>query len=173
MEEFEKYVKYFSMNNQYDIDIQKPNISELPSTPDLQSKLRVFARNTSIPSQTLENYVSRVANIKKATPIQIDVDSFSVTFFDTNSLFFHTYFNTWMNARFNKAGAIKYYINDFSSEAEFKHYDKKVYKAEGLYPISVGDYRLDTSIDNTFGTFDVTFYVKKLTTLTKDFSNVP
>jgi len=166
IDDFKNYIKYFTKSNYYDFRLSLP-IMKLHNTSDISKKLRIFARSTSIPSTSAENHIEKIYNIIRNTLLINRFDSITITFFDTHNLFFHTMFNEWLLNRFNSSGALKYYPNEIKGDITFTMNDNDVYKLEDIQPITVGDFRLDDTLTDQFGTFDVTFHVGKITPLNK------
>lgn len=173
MEDLKSYIKYFTRLNQYDYILTLPSIG-LPNTVDMNKKLRVFGRSTSVPSVTMENHVTKIFNERRGVPMNIDFDNITITFFDTHNLFFHKMFYSWVTtSKFDMKGRLRFYPSQFSGSINIKVNDKEAYRIEGIYPLTVGDFRLDDSAVDQFGTFDVTFFVKKVVPINpNDFDTV-
>ena len=166
IEDFSSYIKHFTRSNYYDFKLNLPTMP-LSNTNDIGKKLRVFARNTSIPSVSAENHIERMYNIIRSTLLTNSFDSINITFFDTHNLFFHKMFNEWILNRFSDNGALKYYPNEIKGDIVFNMNEMDVYKLEGIQPVTVGDFVLDDTATDQYGTFDVTFNVSKLVPLNK------
>lgn len=155
--------------NQFDFILTPPAGIGLPAPQDGEKSFRVYGKSLSIPSITSENQISRVLTILRGTALGVSYDSCIITFFDTKSMFFHRYFNKWITGRFSDKGVLKYYPDQYQGEISISTHDTPVYKLESIYPISLGDFRLDNDLVDQHGTFDVTFFVTKSTPIDAGF----
>jgi len=149
--------------NQFDFILTPPSGMGLPTPTDGSKAFRVYGKALSVPSITSENQISRVLTILRGTALGVSYDSCIITFYDTQTMFFHRYFNKWMTGRFSENGTLKYYPDDYQGEISISTHDTEVYKLENIYPISLGDFRLENDMVDQHGTFDVTFFVTKST----------
>jgi len=156
--------------NQFDFILTTPSgMSNLPTPPDGAKSFRLFGKSLSVPSITSENQISRIMTILRGTALGVSYDSFILTFYDTKTLFFHRLFNFWLTGRLNTNGALQYYPDEYQGEITISTHDTDVYVLENIYPISVGDFRLDNELVDQYGTFDVTFFVTKVTPIDAGF----
>ena len=160
IDDLKSYVKYFSHPNQFDFILTPPSKMGLPTPPDSKA-FRVFGKSMSIPSITSENNITRIMNIIRGTALGINYDLCVMTFYDTKNMFFHRLFSMWMLNKFDTNGTLKFYPDDYSGDLDIYLHDTNTYKLENVYPISVGDFRLDNDLTDQYGTFDVTLFVTK------------
>ena len=164
IKEFQSYVKHFAKPNNYDILLNPPNMDELNNFNINQfgKTVRIFAKSLSIPSNSTQVNSQYYYNTIYHNGTVVTLDSVIVTFYDTSTAFFHRYFNTWQYGRFDNSGVLKYYPDEYSGTMDIYLNDNKIYTLEKLFPISVGDFRLDNEMEDEFGTFDVTFAITNL-----------
>lgn len=148
--------------NQFDFILTPPTGIGLPNPQDGNKSFRVYGKALSIPSVTAENQISRILTFLRGTALGVNYDNIIITFYDTKSMFFHRYFHKWLvGSRFSENGALKYYPDQYQGDASIYTHDAEVYKIEGMYPISVGDFRLENDMTDQYGNFDVTFFVTR------------
>lgn len=170
--EFANYVKHFNRNNQFDFILDAPvEKLQLPSTPGgAYNTRRIFGKAISIPSIHGDIKPNFFFNKKYTAPTMIDVDNINITFYDTNTSFFHRFFTTWVLNRYDVNGALRVYPNDYSGTLKISVHNNHVYTLEGVFPIAVSDFRLDNESVDQFGTFDVTFFIKRMIPIKQGFN---
>jgi hypothetical protein len=154
------YIKTFNRPNQFDFLLNTPSMMKIDS--ETQKQLRIFGKSLSIPSMHGDIKPNFFFNRKFNTPTFIDVDNIIITFYDTHTMYFHRFFMTWLIDRFDINGALKYYPSEYSGSMGIHTHNELIYTLSDFFPIAVSDYRLDNDIVDSFGTFDVTFYVGKM-----------
>lgn len=171
IDDLKKYIKDFSHPNQFDFQLQLPTRMGLPQPPEGGKAFRMFGKAMSIPSITAENQISRIMTVLRGTALGMNYDSIIMTFYDTKTAFFHRLFNAWNLNRLGTDGSLQYYPDDYVGDIDIYLHDTNIYKLENVYPITVGDFRLDNDMTDQYGTFDVTLFVTKVVPQNLGFTN--
>ena len=113
IDDLKSYIQYFARPNQYDIILTPPkDMSTLPTPPDSAKAFRCFCKSLSIPSITSENNITKVLNVIRGTALGINYDTCVMTFFDTNTAYFHRLFHTWITSRYGGNGTLQFYPDE-------------------------------------------------------------
>jgi hypothetical protein len=161
MKILEKYISDISRRNRYIMYFSPPNMSELQGN-NIQEKIIALGRNFSIPSVSADIHEQYLFDDRRTAAYKLSYDSFTFTFLDTKKLELHKFFLAWLQGKYNKKGGLKYYPDDYKTDAEIEIHDTKLYKLKGMHPKMVGDYILDHNSVDEFATFDVNFSIDKL-----------
>lgn len=152
--------KNVARQNRFAFLLQLPSIINVSVD---QKTLEYYCKAINFPSQSITPIEAKYLGLLKYTFTTQDIDTVSVTFWDTKQLVIRTMFKNWIDevTSHGKSEVLKYYPNEYQTTGTLNIEDKE-YKFEGLAPITLGDWVLDMDNDNSLGTFIVTFKVKKV-----------
>lgn len=152
--------KNVARQNRFSFILSLPQVQNVQAD---QTTLEYYCKSANLPSQSITPLESKYLGLIKYTVVTQDIDSVNVTFYDTKQLILRSMFKNWMDevTMQNKGEVLKYYPNQYQTSAKLK-IEEKEHTLEGIFPLSVGDWAVDMDIDNSLGTFTVTFKVKKV-----------
>ncbi len=157
--------KNVSRQNRFSALVRLPTISELSSYTDNNTIqiLEFYCQDSSLPSQTAQTTEVKYLNRLKYAVKMVDLDTIILKFYDTKELIIRDIFTAWHEAilPMNKMNVLKYFPNQYRGEIDITIHEQK-YKAEEITPISIGDFILSHTAQDSLGTFDVTFKIKKI-----------
>lgn len=155
--------KNIAKQNRFNMKLNLPSLSELSYFDTNKEIFNYYIQDASLPSQNITlSEVSYLGKTKYAF-LNKEVDSIVCSLYDNKEQTIRNMFIEYHNAIVpdNKIGTLKYFPDEYQTTLNITIHDKQ-YDIFGASPISIGDFRLSHTSQDTLGTFDVTFKVKQV-----------